>query len=91
MSELILRVCPKSSQRKLECREGAWKAWVHEPAADDAANKAVCRLLAEALSVPVSAVSIMKGHASREKVLSIPSLSVEEIRNRLNSFVDSYR
>ena len=44
---------------------------VSEPPADGRANKAVCALLAEALGVPASAVTISRGATSRRKQLRV--------------------
>jgi uncharacterized protein YggU (UPF0235/DUF167 family) len=89
MADLNVRVTPKSSSQKLAWANDKLKVWVHAPPANDEANKAVCRFLAEALNVPISTISIIRGNTSRDKTLSIPSLSVDEIRERLNSFVNS--
>ena len=44
---------------------------VSEAAEDGRANKAACAILAEALHVPASAVSVTLGHTNREKVLHV--------------------
>lgn len=44
---------------------------VSEAAADGRANRAACAVLAGALKVPVSAVTIVSGATSREKMLHI--------------------
>jgi uncharacterized protein YggU (UPF0235/DUF167 family) len=38
---------------------------------DGAANRAVCAALAELLDVPVSAVNVLQGAASRQKILTV--------------------
>jgi uncharacterized protein YggU (UPF0235/DUF167 family) len=83
-----VRVTPKSSSEKIALVNGAWKVWVHAPPVDQAANEAVCKLLANALHVSPSAISVIRGHTSREKTLSIPSLSTEELSQKLNSLVE---
>lgn len=47
------------------------------------ANEAVCRLIARRLGVPVSAVAVERGHASRGKLLLVDGLTEEELRQRL--------
>ena len=47
------------------------------------ANDAVCRLLARALGVPPSAVTIARGASSREKLVQIQGPDDEDIRRRL--------
>ena len=44
---------------------------VNEPPADGRANRAVCAVLAEALSVPASAVAVALGQSSRDKTLHV--------------------
>ena len=44
---------------------------VSEPAEGGRANRAACAVLAEALGVPASAVSLIAGAASREKRLHV--------------------
>jgi hypothetical protein len=44
---------------------------VNEPPADGRANRAVCDILATALCIPASAVSVTRGQTSRDKTLRI--------------------
>ena len=44
---------------------------VAEPAEDGRANAAVCKLIASALGVPAAAVTLIRGTATRDKVLRI--------------------
>jgi uncharacterized protein (TIGR00251 family) len=47
------------------------------------ANEAVCELIASALGVPVRAVTIVRGHTSRDKVVSVNCLTGQEMLRRL--------
>ena len=47
------------------------------------ANAAVVALVAKCLRVPSSSVSIVKGFASRDKVLRVNLLTLDEIKERL--------
>jgi len=47
------------------------------------ANAALLKLLAKALRVPKSAVSLDRGGQSRTKMISVAGLSDEELRTRL--------
>src|ERR1041384_6660302 len=49
----------------------AWKVRVAEPPEDGRANEAVLRLLADTLDVPRSSVSLVSGHASRDKIIAL--------------------
>jgi hypothetical protein len=47
------------------------------------ANAAVARLVATALGLPRSAVTVARGERGRDKVLRVAGLSAEQIRARL--------
>ncbi len=49
------------------------------------ANDAVCEVLARALGTSKRAVTVERGHASREKVLRVDGLAEEETRRRLGT------
>lgn len=63
--------------------DGGLVVCVHSPAADDAANRELIHLLAEALEVPKSAVRIVRGRRSRSKQIAVAGLSAAEARARL--------
>lgn len=50
---------------------------------DGAANRALVELIAEALSVPRSAVSVVRGAAARTKTLEISGLDESQAQQRL--------
>lgn len=49
------------------------------------ANEAVCRLVARALGLPPTSVTLSRGAASRGKLLRIDGLSDDEVRRRLGA------
>ena len=55
------------------------------PPVDGAANAAVARLLARALGVSPSSISVVKGLQAREKIVEVAGLGVAEIRSRLTA------
>ena len=85
---LAIRVTPRSAKPGV----GGWRAGadgrgelevrVGEAPADGKANEALTRLVAEALGVSRSEISIIAGHASRHKRVAIP-FGIEEARRRL--------
>ena len=63
----------------------AWKVRVNAPAEDGKANDAVVRLLADALDLPRHDVSIVSGHAARDKVVALEGIAADEAELRLAS------
>jgi uncharacterized protein YggU (UPF0235/DUF167 family) len=49
------------------------------------ANEAVLRLLAETLGLPKSNVSLVSGHAGRDKVVELRGLGEAEVESRLEA------
>ena len=71
---IAVYVHPRARQRRMELRgENRYEVWVPEVPADGAANKAVQRLLAEALTVAPSRLALILGHTSRKKVFQLMS------------------
>ena len=87
---LAIRVTPRSARPGI----GGWRPGadgreelevrVAEAPADGAANEAVIRLLARALKISRSELSLVSGAASRHKRVAIP-FDVAEARGRLGT------
>lgn len=85
---LAIRVTPRSAKPGI----GGWRTGpdgreelevrVSEAPAEGAANEAVVRLLARALGISRSELSIIAGHASRHKRVATP-FAQPELRRRL--------
>ena len=56
---------------------------VTAPPVDSAANEALVRLLADRLECSRGAVQLIRGHASRRKVLKLHGLSAEDVLAKL--------
>jgi uncharacterized protein YggU (UPF0235/DUF167 family) len=83
-----LRVVPGARQPGVVGRHGsAWKVRVSAAPEDGRANQALLGLLAETLSLPRKAVSIVAGHGCRDKIVLCEGLSVDEVETRLSSAV----
>ena len=65
-------------------KEGVLHLRVTAPPEGGKANAAVVALVAKSLRVPRSSVSIVKGFASRDKVLRVNFLTLDEIKERLD-------
>lgn len=61
----------------------ALKVAVAAPPVEGKANEALIRFFAELLEVPRSAVGIVSGESSRNKVVQVDGVSAEFIRGRL--------
>jgi uncharacterized protein (TIGR00251 family) len=53
------------------------------PPVDGAANAALLRLVAERLGVPLSAVQLLRGHASRRKQIAVDGWTAAAVREAL--------
>jgi uncharacterized protein len=83
-TRLRLRVSPGASRPSVVGRHGeAWKIRVAAAPEGGRANQAVVRLLAETLSVPRDAVTLVSGHAGRDKIVELAGLGPGQIERRL--------
>jgi uncharacterized protein len=81
---LRLRVVPGAARPGVVGRHGdAWKVRVAAPAEAGKANAAVVALLAGALDVPRSRISVTSGRSSRDKVVALEGLSSDAAEARL--------
>lgn len=81
---LAIRVQPRASSDGIAGTHGdALKVRVTAPPVDAAANEAVVALFARTIGCPPSAVQILRGHASRSKVLFIRGATADDIARRL--------
>ncbi len=77
-------VQPNASKDSIAGRQGrALKLKVKAPPLDDRANRAVEKLLADVLGVPVRRVAIVSGRASRYKRITVSEMSAENVSRRL--------
>ena len=83
-TRLRLRVAPGSRRPGIAGRHGdGWKVRVAQPPEDGRANDAVVALLAETLELPRGAVSIVSGHAARDKIVTVDGIASAEADRRL--------
>ena len=86
VTTIKIRVQPRASKDEvLGFRGDAWRVRVTAPPEGGKANEAVISLLAGALGIARSRVLIMRGHTSREKLVQVESLGLEEVQARLGS------
>lgn len=69
---LTIHVIPNASQDEIVSRDGtAWKVRVAAPPIDGQANHALIRLLAKTFDCAPNQINIMKGHASKTKLVHV--------------------
>jgi uncharacterized protein (TIGR00251 family) len=77
-------VQPRASRDEITgWREGALAVRVTAPPVEGEANRAVSALLARALGVRASSVSVIQGERGRNKLVRIAGLDPAEVRARL--------
>jgi uncharacterized protein YggU (UPF0235/DUF167 family) len=69
---LALHVTPGARVESVALGEGKLAVKVRAKPAEGAANEAVLRLLADALGVAPSALTLLRGATSREKLVQLP-------------------
>ena len=83
---LSVRIQPRASKNEIVRKEdGGLKIRLTAPPVDGAANEALIRFLADALSVSKSQVELVSGHTSRDKVVRITGIAAEDADRLLYS------
>jgi hypothetical protein len=81
---LAVKVIPNAPRNAVAGWMGdALKVKVHAPAREGLANAELCAFFAEVLGLPRRAVTLARGDKSREKLIAITGLSLDEVRRRL--------
>jgi uncharacterized protein (TIGR00251 family) len=79
-----VKVHPRAKKNAITGEVGdALKLALTAPPVDGKANEACIDFFAKLLKVPRSSVTIAAGQTSRNKVIRVTGLSVEEVRRRL--------
>jgi uncharacterized protein len=82
--ELRVRVTARASRDELAgLRDGVLHVRVSAPPVEGKANQAVCKLIARALGVGKTSVSVVKGERSRAKVVRIEGVEPETALHKL--------
>lgn len=85
MTKLSVRVIPNASKNEVAGKDGGtWRIRLAAPPVDGKANDALIEFLSDVLDLPKSDISIIKGHASKQKILDIP-LAPTDIEVALSS------
>jgi uncharacterized protein YggU (UPF0235/DUF167 family) len=77
-------VSPGARSAEVVGRHGeAWKVRVAAAPEGGRANDAVVRLLADKLSLPREAVTLVSGHGARDKIVQLAGLDSTQVEQRL--------
>ena len=91
-ARISVRVQPRARADALaELRNGVLIVRVMAPPLDGRANSAVCRLLAEALDVRPSRLSIVRGQRARDKVVAVDGIDQATVDATVRSALDRSR
>lgn len=83
--KFTVRVTPNAKRDEvLGWKDGVLRVKVNAPPVDGKANAALINLLAEALNISTSAITIIAGVAARSKVIELDGIEAEEARRRLS-------
>jgi uncharacterized protein (TIGR00251 family) len=81
---LAVRVIPRARRTEIAGRRGdALLVRLAAPPVDGAANEALLLFLSERLGVPRRRLALVRGAASRDKVIEVEGMSAAEVRRRL--------
>ncbi|MCX7867615.1 MAG: DUF167 domain-containing protein [Limisphaera sp.] len=81
---LQVKLLPRAARNEIgELRGAHLVIRVTAPPVDEEANRALCRMLAETLQIPLRQVLLHRGHHARQKVVMICDLAPKEVAARL--------
>jgi uncharacterized protein (TIGR00251 family) len=82
-----IKVHPRARKNAITGETGdALKVSLTAPPVDGKANQACIDFFAKLLKVPRSSVTIAAGQTSRNKVIQVAGLTVQQVRERIGSF-----
>jgi uncharacterized protein (TIGR00251 family) len=83
-TRLILRIQPRASRNEIAGRHGdAIRIRLTAPPVEGAANDALVRFLSRRLGLPRGALTLTRGHTSRDKTVEVEGLTPEEVARLL--------
>lgn len=86
--ELPITVLPRSSRNAVAgLQDNRLKLKISKPPVDGQANAACCRLLADTFNIPVSNVTVVRGHTSRRKTVRLEGITPETAQEVLKEWV----
>ena len=83
-AHIAVRLQPRASRDAIVgMRDGVLAVRVSAPPVDGRANQAVCRLIARAVGVGRTSVSVVRGERSRDKIVRVDGVDEETARRAL--------
>ena len=90
MATLAVHVTPKAGRDEIVgWRGGELQVRVTAPPEGGKANAAVCKAIATALGVPKTSVRLVRGEASRHKVVDVAETSDQDLKAKLGGAEES--
>jgi len=81
---------PRASRNRfVGIHGGELKFAITAPPVENAANKMICRIIAEILSVPMSNAEIISGTSSRHKLISVKGRTVMEASASIEKIISA--
>ncbi len=85
---ISVKVIPRSKKNSVEWENGVegegLRVRLTAPPVDGAANEALVGFLAERLGVPKRQVVVVRGATSRQKVVEVAGISLEDVKIKLS-------
>jgi len=81
---LRVLVKPGSKEQKIEIKDDELKIHLKASPRKGKANKELISFLAKMIGINKSDIELVKGHKSRDKVISLSSCSIEQVNKALN-------
>lgn len=78
-----VRVTPRAGRESIACEGESLRVRLRAAPVEGAANEALLALFAARLRIPRRSVTLVRGATSREKLLSIAGLTLDEFWRRL--------
>ncbi len=83
-ARISLRVQPNAPRSEaVSLADGVFKIRIAAPPVEGKANRELIAFLSQKLGISKSSVTIVRGHTSRNKIIDIDGLSLEDITKRL--------
>jgi uncharacterized protein len=80
---VAVRVTPRAGRDAITCEGNRLRVRLHAPPVEGAANDALLALFAQCLRLPTRSITLERGATSREKLIEIAGLTLDEFFQRL--------